>query len=46
MGVQCICDGIVIGERCEKCGHKPHSEWKFGICQCLSGFYEDKGKCV
>lgn len=36
--MQCICDGVIIGQRCDRCAHRPNSEWKFGICQCNTGY--------
>lgn len=25
VGMQCLCDGVIIGDVCDRCAHKPHS---------------------
>ena len=40
-----MCKGLVNGAACDPCYMKPFSEWKFGQCQCINGYYEEGGKC-
>ena len=38
VGYQCICKGVPFEHFCDRCAHRPHSEWYFGICKCLDGY--------
>ena len=38
VGSQCICKGVPFEHFCDRCAHRPHSEYNFGVCQCVSGY--------
>ena len=38
-GKTCMCKGLVSNGICDQCYMKPNSEWKYGLCQCISGHY-------
>ena len=39
VGKSCICrDGVPYEHFCDRCAHRPHSEWRFGVCQCKTGY--------
>lgn len=38
VGLQCVCDGVIVGKRCDRCAHRPNSEWSFGSCRCKPGY--------
>ena len=43
-----MCYGTQIGSFCDKCSHKPNSEWltNSNICRCLDGYTEIRGNCI
>ena len=43
---QCFCEGLVIGDYCERCASKPNSFFREGICQCNNGFADVNGVCT
>ena len=44
--MQCLCKGIIINNKCDRCAHLPNSEWKYGRCQCLNGYTLYNGICA
>ena len=46
VGYQCVCNGLDLGDQCDRCYNKPHSFYYNGICKCKTGYYEFNGQCV
>ena len=38
VGLQCVCDGVIVGSRCDRCAQQPNCEWKLGSCRCKPGY--------
>ena len=45
IGYQCVCKGLDLGDSCDRCFHKPHSYYYYGMCRCKDGYYEINGQC-
>ena len=46
VGMQCLCEGVVIAGKCDRCAHIPNSEWHYANCKCIQGFTMNHGKCL
>ena len=44
--MQCVCEGVVMGNRCDKCAHRPNSEWRYGQCRCKAGYNLINTECL
>ena len=38
VGYQCVCRGVAFERFCDRCAHRPNSEFYFGICKCNDGY--------
>ena len=38
IGYQCICKGVPFENFCDRCAHRPNSEYFHGICKCVQGY--------
>lgn len=38
VGYQCVCKGVPFENFCDRCAHRPNSEFYFGICRCNPGY--------
>ncbi len=45
-GDSCFCNGVVMGDYCERCASKPNSVWNNGICKCNTGYADVNGVCT
>lgn len=45
-GDSCYCNGVIIGDYCERCASKPNSVFTNGICQCNNGYVDLNGVCT
>ena len=46
IGSQCICKGVPFEHFCDRCAHRPHSKYNFGICQCNEGYTLYGSECL
>ena len=46
VGMQCTCDGVIVGNRCDRCAHRPNSEWKYNQCRCKVGYTLYGSECL
>ena len=38
VGYQCVCKGVPFENFCDRCAHRPNSEFVNGICRCNKGY--------
>ncbi len=46
VGYQCICKGVPFENFCDRCAHRPNSEYYFGICRCNAGYTLHGTECL
>lgn len=46
MGLNCVCNGLVVGNFCDICYNLPHTTWLNGSCHCNDGYYLSAGICL
>lgn len=46
VGYQCVCRGVAFDRYCDRCAHRPNSEFYFGICRCRQGFTLYGSECL
>lgn len=46
VGYQCVCKGVPFENFCDRCAHRPNSEYYFGICRCNRGYTLQGTECL
>lgn len=46
VGYQCVCRGVSFDRFCDRCAHRPHSQYYYGICRCNNGYTLVGSECL